>query len=127
MAGRGRTVVRVEGARQLRRRLRSIENGLEDLKAEHGWIASYVYRRSAAATPRRTGRLAGTGRSSGTKTASIVRYGRASVPYAGVIHYGWPRRNIAPQPWVIDAAQRTEPVWRAHFEETIQNLVERTP
>lgn len=124
---RGRTVVAVEGERALRRRLRTVENGLEDLKTEHAWIASYVHGRSQPGAPRRTGRLAASGRSSGTKTASIVRYGSARLPYAPVIHYGWPARHIAANEWVINAAQRSEPVWVAHYEHTIAQLVERTP
>lgn len=123
----GRTVVRVQGLRELRRRLRRIEGGLDDLKAEHAWVADYVGGKARPATPYRTGRLYGTGRASGTKTNSIVRYGRASAPYAAVIHYGWPDRGIRPQTWVIDAAQRSEPIWAAHFNATIADLVERTP
>ncbi|GAA2118607.1 hypothetical protein GCM10009802_20330 [Streptomyces synnematoformans] len=124
---RGQTVVAVEGGRELRRRLRDIDGGLEDLKTQHRWVARYVTQAALPGTPRRTGRLASTGRASGTKTASIVRFGRASVPYAGPIHYGWPARHIPAHPWVIDAAQRTEPVWRGHFEDSIRTLVERTP
>lgn len=124
---RGRTVVAVQGERELRRRLRTIESGLDDLKAEHGWIAAFVHRRSQPGTPTRTGRLAGTGRSSGTKTASIVRYGGARAPYAAPIHYGWPARHIAAREWVINAAQSSEPVWVAHYRATIAQLVERTP
>ena len=127
MARAGRTIVTVDGGRALRRRLRRIEGGLQELKAEHRWVAGYVLGRASPGTPRRTGRLAGTGRSSGTNTSSIVRFGRASVPYAPVIHYGWPARHILPQEWVINAAQRSEPVWTAHYSNTIAQLVERTP
>lgn len=128
MAARsGHTLVQVEGGRELRKRLRTIEGGLAELKAEHKWVADYVFRRSAPAAPRRTGRLAASGRSSGTNTASIVRYGGARVPYAAPIHYGWPARHIAPHEWVINAAQNSEPVWLAHFNDTIRQLVERTP
>ncbi|MFI5861200.1 hypothetical protein [Streptomyces sp. NPDC051546] len=126
-AGRGQTVMSVTGGRELRRRLRTIEGGLADLKAAHAWVADYVGGIAARDAPRRTGRLAGTGRDSGTKTMSVVRFGRgASVPYAGPVHYGWPARHIAPNPWVINAAQRSEGVWQAYFEGRIEELVERT-
>lgn len=127
MARAGRTVVQVEGVRELRKRLRTIEGGLDDLKAEHRWVGDYVLRRAAPATPRRSGRLAASGRAAGTATASIVRYGTARVPYAAVIHYGWPARHIRPSEWVWNAAQRSEPVWLAHFNQAIEQLVERTP
>ncbi|MFJ2869825.1 hypothetical protein [Streptomyces sp. NPDC087298] len=126
-SGRGRTVVAVQGMPALRRRLRAVEGGLDDLKAEHKWVAGYVLARAQPGAPRRSGKLASNGRASGTRTASIVRYGGARVPYAAPIHYGWPARHIAPHEWVINAAQGSEPVWRAHFEDTIRTLVERTP
>lgn len=128
MARSGHTVVTVEGGRELRRRLRRIEGGLDELKAEHRWIGSYVLGRSRAGTPHgATGRLAASGRSSGTNTFSVVRYGSARVPYAAVIHYGWPARHIQPHEWVVDAAQRSETVWVNHYNQTIERLVERTP
>ncbi|MFE3071777.1 hypothetical protein [Streptomyces sp. NPDC059247] len=126
-AGRGTTVVQVEGGRELRRRLRRIEGGLDDLRDAHRWVADYVGTMARAQAPRRTGALAATERDSGTRTMSTVRYGRASVPYAGPIHYGWPARHIAPTPWVITAAQASEGVWRPHFETLLAELVERTP
>lgn len=127
MASRGQTVVRVEGGRELRRRLRTIEGGLANLKTEHRWVADYVLSAAAPGAPRRTGRLASNGRASGTQTASIVRYGGARVPYAGPIHYGWPDRHISPHPWVIDAAQNTQGVWLNRFNSAIHRLVEETP
>lgn len=127
MARAGHTVVQVEGGRALRRRLRTIEGGLAELKQEHKWVADYVQRRAQPATPRRSGRLAASGRSSGTNTASIVRYGSKRVPYAPPIHYGWPARHIPAREWVVDAALRSEPVWAQHFMSTITQLVERTP
>jgi hypothetical protein len=33
------------------------------------------------------------------QTAAVVRAGRASVPYAGPIHWGWPSRHITAQPF----------------------------
>lgn len=130
MARAGHTLVQVDrqDMRALRRRLKTIEGGLAELKEEHRWVAGYVQGRAAPGTPRRTGALASTGRSSGTNTSSIVRYGSARrVPYAAPIHYGWPARHISPSEWVINAAQRSEPVWLGHFNQAIEQLVERTP
>lgn len=123
---RGRTVVAVEGERELRRRLRRVEGGLAELKAAHKEVATSVANWSRPRTPRRTGRLAATARASGTNTASIVRYGNARVPYAAPIHYGWPARHIAPQEWLIRTAQQTERTWVAMYNQHVRRLVERT-
>lgn len=119
-------LIRVDGLRELRRRLRRIEGGLQDLKRINGETAAYIATAARPATPHRTGRLAATLRSSGTNRAGVIRAGTARVPYAAVIHYGWPRRHIEPQPWLIDAAQRTEPAWTARYQAEITDLVERT-
>ncbi|MFJ9433689.1 hypothetical protein ACIRQY_29105 [Streptomyces sp. NPDC101490] len=128
MAGaRGTTIVRVVGGRELRRRLRTVEGGLDDLRDAHRWVAAYVGALARAGAPVRTGRLAATERDSGTRTTSVVRFGRATAPYAGPIHYGWPARHIAAQPWVVTAAQASESVWTAYYESAVADLVERTP
>ena len=53
-----------------------------------------------------TGKLAGSIRAGRGKTKAVVRAGGAKAPYAGVIHYGWATRNIAPNPFILDALQR---------------------
>lgn len=58
--------------------------------------------------PVRTGRLAGDMRAGRGKTKAVIRVGRASIPYAGVVHYGWPARNIKAQPFYITALQSSQ-------------------
>ena len=98
--------VRVEGAKELRRALRRAENDLEKkaLKEAHAAGARLVAAAATQIVPKVSGTLAGSIRASGTQTKGIVRAGRKSVPYAGVIHFGWPRRNISPQPFLCEAA-----------------------
>jgi hypothetical protein len=47
------------------------------------------------------------------------------VPYAGPIHWGWPSRGIAAQPFVSDAAVRTETVWLPIYAAELQRLADR--
>jgi hypothetical protein len=84
---------------------------LEDLKAVHEKVSAMVAAAARSAAPRRTGRLAASGRGSRAAGSAVVRFGGARVPYAGPIHYGWPRRNITAQPFAVDAAHDTEPAW----------------
>lgn len=117
--------VRVEGGRELRRSLRRAAGNLNDLKAAHGAAGAIV---AAAAKPRAprgpSGDLGASVRSSGTTTAAIVRAGYASVPYAGPIHWGWPARHIAPQPWLSTTAQATEPTWLAIYETAVERVLD---
>lgn len=58
---------------------------------------------SAAAPPVVSGNLASTIRAGRGKTKAVVRAGGAKAKYAGVIHYGWPARNIAATNFLSEA------------------------
>ena len=117
-------ITRVEGARELRRTLKAAGDDLEDLKAAHAEAAAIVEPVARAKAPRgETGRLAGSVRSSGTKTMALVRAGYASVPYAGVQEWGWPGRNIPAQPFIVPAAHETEGRWYAVYMAEVVHLL----
>ncbi len=56
--------------------------------------------------------------------AAIIRAGKKSVPYAGVIHWGWPRKNIVAQPWLTEAAASTESTWVDAYTEAVDEILE---
>lgn len=119
--------VKIEGARQLRRTLKDAGDDLNDLKEVNRAAAAVAANRAKTWAPRASGRLAGTVRSSGTKTAGIVRAGNnrktaSGVPYANPIHWGWPGRNIKANPFLSYSAQATEPRWLKLYE----NYIEKT-
>ena len=113
----------VEGGKQLRKSLKDVEDGLADLKDAHGDVAQIVADAARPGAPRQTGRLAGSIRPSGTKTMAIVRAGGAKVPYAGVQEWGWGRRNIPAQPYIVPAAHDTESTWVARYKQTVDDLL----
>ena len=110
MAGRQ---VSVEGARELRKALKTVGDeakaGLKDVNVE---VAEIVARAAVTRVPARSGALRETIRAAGAQTRASVKAGFKKVPYAGVIHFGWPARKIAPQPFLYDAldARRDEVV-----------------
>lgn len=109
--------IKATGVKELRRELRRMGDDLEDLKALNLDVATLVSDRAKDIVPRRTGNLADTIRPAGTKTAGRVRAGFKRVPYAGVIHFGFPGRRIQPQPFLYDALdQRRGEVFDAYFK-----------
>jgi hypothetical protein len=116
-------VLQVDGARQLRATLKAAGDDLEDLKAVHATVARYVALRAAAMAPRRSGRLAASVRGNQAKTAATVRAGGARVPYANPIHWGWPRRHIASNPFLVNAAHTTEPTWTKYYLREVERIV----
>lgn len=119
-----RAGITIEGGRALRSSLRRAQPELlDELKVAHGRAAAFVSSAAQPRSPRSSGRLAGTVRGSGTRTAAVIRAGRATVPYAGVQHFGWPARNIEPHPWISDTAQDTEPVWSDLYADAVQRVL----
>lgn len=117
--------IQVEGARELRRTMKRAGDDLQDLKDAHSSAAGLVAATAAMRAPRRTGRLRGSLRGSGTKTAAIIRAGAAAVPYANPIHWGWPARGIAANPFITEAAQSTEAQWVELYDKSVEKIVAR--
>lgn len=124
MAGSSVTV-RVEGVRQLRRDLRRFAGDADDLKTANAAAAATVASAAASDAPRRTGRLASSVRGNRAVGRATVAAGGAAVPYAGPIHYGWPARGIEGNPFVTDAAQRTEGVWLPAYQTDLQRAADK--
>ena len=108
--------IKVQGMRELRRKISVLDGNFDQLKDLHEDLAMMVAERSSQLAPIRTGRLRETIRASGTKTAGRVRAGFKRVPYAGVIHFGFPARGIKPQPFLYDALdERHNEVFETYF------------
>lgn len=118
--------VRVEGLRELNRALRSVPPEYRKAQKEiHRKSAEPVAQAARPRAPYRTGRLAGSIRALGSQRAGTVAAGKASLPYAPPIHWGWPARNITGQPFLVDAlADREEMVVDIYFRET-DRLIDR--
>lgn len=119
------TQVRVQGLAQLRRQLREFQGDAEDLKAANAAVSSLVARAAAIKAPRRSGRLAASGRGNKAVGKAVVLFGGARVPYAGPIHWGWPARGIEGNPFVVDAAQGSQQQWLPLYEADLQRAVDK--
>lgn len=120
-----RPSISVDGARPLRKALRDVEDGTNDLKAVHADAAGIVERRAHSLVPRRTGLLDRTIRSSGQASAGVVRAGRASAPYAGPIHFGWRERGIRPQLFLYDALDDRANEVVDRYESAVGDLIDK--
>lgn len=114
----------VQGLRTLRAQLKAAGISLADLKAAHNEVAQLVVRAAEPSAPRRTGALAGSLRGTGQVGAAVVRAGRASIPYANPIHWGWPSRHIAAQPWIWDAAQSSKEAWTGLYLHALEQIID---
>jgi hypothetical protein len=84
----------VQGLREVTRGFERAGVDLDDLKDLMGSIATEATETMLPFIPTRSGRLRASARGNRAKGKAVVTIGRATVPYAGPINYGWPKRHI---------------------------------
>ena len=117
--------IKVDGAKELQAALRKIEGGTKDLKAAHLAASEIVSVEGSRRAPKLTGRLAATVRAAGQARQGVVRAGFASVPYAGVIHFGWAGHNISPNPFLYDALDARSSEVIDTYEKHVDDLIKK--
>lgn len=94
---------------------------LDDLKRANREVGTFINGNAAPTAPRRTGALAASTRPNAAATNVAIR---SRLPYAGPIHWGWPARNIEPQPWLWATATGTQDEWLPKYEDEIQRIMD---
>jgi len=121
----GKPAIQVTGAKELRSALKRMGADLSDLRAINLSAAKVVAADAKARAPRRSGALANSIRPLATRTTGSVAAGRTMVPYAGPIHFGWPARNIEPQPFLYEALDNRSGEVVQKYEDEVARLVTR--
>lgn len=125
MPGRRGPAVVVEGGPQLRRALRRMGDGLDDLKDAHHDAGELVADEARAIVPVDEGALQGSIRANRRANGADVLAGSARVPYAGPIHFGWAAHGIEPDPFLYDALDRRRDAVRDAYDKGVSDLVRR--
>lgn len=119
MAGK-EFAVQVEGLRELQSAVSKADKGLGKKVREINKGAAEIVRDDAEPyVPVRSGRMRATLKVQAGQRDAKVKVGSPSrVPYAGVIHWGWPARNIAPQNFLeVGLARRADDVGEFYGDE----------
>lgn len=122
MAGSG---VRVEGLNKTVRSLQRLGVDVADLKETFSTIAAEGAQIASNLAPRRTGRLAGSVRGNKAKNKAVIIAGRARIPYAGPINYGWRKRGIKPSLFMQRADSRIAPRAIEMLESGLSKAIQR--
>jgi hypothetical protein len=75
--------------------------------------------------PRLTGALASSIQGNPSAQKAQILAGSAAVPYAGVIEYGWPEKNIQPQPYLREAVNSSMAYIVAKYEDNIRDNIKK--
>lgn len=120
--------IEVTGAKELRKKIKQAEDqGLKDeLKKAYHDAARLVSSGAKLRAPERSGDLRDSIRPLNQLTRAVVAAGRGKTKdYAGVIHWGDPKRNIRSQPFFHEEIRRDwDPIYRT-FTEAIDRVVDQ--
>lgn len=100
---------RVTGLSKVVRDLKAMGAEVDDLKDAFSTIAAEGADKASGFAPKRSGRLAASIRGNRAQSKAVVTAGRAAVPYAGPINYGWPARGIKASLFMQKASDAMEP------------------
>jgi HK97 gp10 family phage protein len=119
--------IQVEGLKENLRDLRKFKevDTLNAIKAANKEAAELVAEQGRVEVPERSGRLKRSIAVRATQSSASVKAGSGKrVPYAGVIHFGWLRRHIRPQPFLYKALdKRLQEVYEA-YNKQIEKAIE---
>lgn len=92
--------VKLEGTKELQDLLIKLGKDLESNSELNEELSSNLAQKASSIAPRLTGSLASSIVGNPSPQKAQIVAGSAAVPYAGVIEYGWPAKNIQAQPYL---------------------------
>lgn len=114
----------VVGQKRFVQTMRKAGADMKELKDVNRQAADIALPSVRSLAPRgKTGRLVSSVRAGATQKAGVIRAGRKSVPYAGVINYGWPARRIKPRLFVNNGVASTEGAWQRLYKQFIDRTM----
>lgn len=116
---------KVDGLKALQKEIRQTEDVelKKQLRLANKEAAQVVADQAKVEVPRRSGRLARSIGAQASQTSAFVKAGTPSrVPYAGPIHFGWPQRNIRPQPFLYEAMDKRIGEVRRAYEKNLGKI-----
>jgi hypothetical protein len=116
-------VIKIEGIRELNRSLKDFERDIRLAPTRiNREAAKDVAATAKAIVPRRSGRLAGSIKPGASGSTAYVKTG---LVYSPVIHFGWPKHNISPNPFLYNALDQRRADVLALYEKRMQELAEK--
>lgn len=117
--------VTVYGGRELRKALKETAGDTDDLKELNKKIAEIVVDEAVKHVPVRSGKLKASLKSFGAATKARATAGRKSLPYATVIHWGWPRRNIEASLFLTNAMEKKQPQILDAYHDGLEKILDK--
>jgi len=106
----------------------SLDKLARDLKSNielNKELSTTLSQKASAMAPKLTGALASSVQGNPSAEKAQILAGSAAVPYAGVQEYGWPERNIRPQPYLNPAVKDNIGYIIEKYNDSIQKAIKQ--
>lgn len=117
--------VEIKGLKEATAALNQLGKALErnlDLNKE---LSQTLSQKASAMAPRLTGALASSVVGNPSEEKAQILAGSASVPYAGVIEYGWPEKNIQAKPYLRPAVYNNMGYIVEKYNDSIETAIKK--
>tara|TARA_R110000868_G_scaffold291505_3_gene551867 strand:- start:2212 stop:2595 length:384 start_codon:yes stop_codon:yes gene_type:complete len=115
----------IDGVKKVVSSLDKIEKGIRENLELNKELSKNLSQKASAMAPKLTGALASSVLGNPSSERAQIVAGSAAVPYAGVIEYGWPNRNIKPQPYLNKAVNDNLGYIIEKYEDSIKDIVKK--
>ncbi len=95
--------INIKGVNEVKATLNKLVKDLESNIELNKELSTTLSQKASAMAPKLTGALASSVQGNPSAEKAQILAGSAAVPYAGVIEYGWPQRNIEAKPYLNPA------------------------
>jgi hypothetical protein len=117
--------ISIQGVQEVKDTLKKLGRDLESNTELNKELSTTLSQKASALAPKLTGALASSVVGNPSAEKAQIRAGSPAVPYAGVIEYGWPQRNITAQPYLRPAVNNNMGYIIEKYNSSIQEAIKK--
>jgi phage gpG-like protein len=117
--------ISIQGVKEVTDSLNKMARDLESNIELNKELSTTLSQKASAMAPKLTGALASSVVGNPSAEKAQILAGSAAVPYAGVQEYGWPERNIRPQPYLNPAVNNNMGYIIEKYNDSIQKAIKQ--
>ena len=117
--------ITIKGIKEVTDTLNKLGKDLESNIELNKELSTTLSQKASAMAPRLTGALASSVVGNPSTEKAQISAGSSAVPYAGVIEYGWPLRNIEARPYLNPAVNDNMGYIVEKYNDSIQKAIKK--
>lgn len=117
--------INIQGVKEVTDSLNKLARDLQSNIELNKELSTTLSQKASAMAPKLTGALASSVVGNPSAEKAQILAGSAAVPYAGVQEYGWPERNIRPQPYLNPAVKDNMGYIIEKYNDSIQKAIKQ--